>query len=225
MPNLKLTLLTFGFLIGVGCSPSTIEANPKAVDETATSGVNGEPETSPDTPEGADGDLEEDDLDLAGASLDRPLAVGDASVSGFSYQDEFLGADWDGAVLGLVASTPMDYVEEEGACYLLLGTLTPTAIDEGSVTSGFQSPQVSVIAGGQQIQAEGGTCDGSLAKAAGYGWILEAEVTVGTTYPFYAEIFLPGDTSSEIESVVLGDPSGSEALYYEPTILDTPPTS
>ena len=107
---------------------------------------------------------------------------------------------------------------------LVLGTLTPTSIEEGSVTSGFETPTVSVIAGGQQIQSEVSQCDTSTAKAAGYDWILNAEVTVGTTFPFYDEIFLPGQATPDIEALVIGDPSTTEALYYEPTILPETPT-
>ncbi|MDH3193663.1 MAG: hypothetical protein OEM40_05000, partial [Acidimicrobiia bacterium] len=151
------------------------------------------------------------------------LPVGDATLSGFAYEDIFLGASWEGFVSGLVETGPGEFSDSEGRCLLLLGTLTPTAIDEGSVTTGFQTPGISVIADGQQIQSEFGNCDTSIAEAAGYGWILEAEVTVGTTYPFYDEIFLAGATPPELETVVVGDPSNSEALYYEPTVLSEIP--
>ena len=86
------------------------------------------------------------------------------------------------------------------------------------------TPRVSVIVGGEQLQAVGGQCDRKKAEAAGYGWILEAEVTIGTTFPFIAEIFIPTTNTAEIEAVVVGDPSTSEALDYQPTIIpELPP--
>ena len=102
--------------------------------------------------------------------------------------------------------------------------MTPTTIEDGAVTSGFNAPNVDLIAGGRLIDDEVNECDTSAIEAAGYWWILDAEVTEGTTYPFYAEFFLPGDSAADIEVIVVGDPSGSDSLYYEPTILDTIPT-
>ena len=199
----------------VGCSASSIEATPTTLVTQTTESGSVAPATSTASAieQGQSG----------GGSPDDPLPVGDATLSGFAYEDIFLGASWEGFVSGLVETGPGEFSDSEGRCLLLLGTLTPTAIDEGSVTTGFQTPGISVIADGQQIQSEFGNCDTSIAEAAGYGWILEAEVTVGTTYPFYDEIFLAGATPPELETVVVGDPSNSEALYYEPTVLSEIP--
>lgn len=38
-------------------------------------------------------------------------------------------------------------------------------------------------------------CEASEIESAGYGWILDAEVTIGTTYPFHAEFFLAVDSA------------------------------
>lgn len=67
-------------------------------------------------------------------------------------------------------------------------------------------------------------CNVTDIEAAGYGWILDAEVTPGTTYPFYAEFILPGDPPPTPEALVVGRATSTDALYYEPTTLDTIPT-
>jgi hypothetical protein len=158
---------------------------------------------------------------LAGGSLDAPYAVGDPAVSGFTYSD--MGTEWDGFVIGLVEAGKGMFADGAGRCLLLLGTLTPTDLGDGAVSSAFSTPTVSLIDRGRLVDSTGGECDASAAQAAGYGWILEAEVTVGTVYPFYVEFFLPGEGSLDLEAVVVGYPSGAEALYYEPTILNTIP--
>ena len=67
-------------------------------------------------------------------------------------------------------------------------------------------------------------CDTAGFEANGYGWILDAEVTVGTTYTFFAEFFLPGDAANVPEAVAVGAATGAEAIYFEPTILEAIPT-
>jgi hypothetical protein len=74
------------------------------------------------------------------------------------------------------------------------------------------------------VDSAASECDTSDVEAAGYGWILDAEVTAGTTYPFYTEFFLPGDSPSEPEAIVLGSASGGDALYYQPSITNAVPT-
>ena len=203
--------------VGAGCSGTSIEATRST--ETLNSGIADDSSTSQATTRPTQETVKES----AGLSPGDPLPVGDVQQSSFAYEEAGLVA-WDGFIIGMVATGLSEYNDLAGQCFLVLGTLTPTSIEEGSVTSGFETPTVSVIAGGQQIQSEVNQCDTSTAKAAGYDWILNAEVTVGTTFPFYDEIFLPGQTTPDIEALVIGDPSTTEALYYEPTILPETPT-
>ena len=143
-------------------------------------------------------------------------------MSGFTYS-EFSG-EWEGFVSGFVETGKHRWNDDVGRCVVLLGTLTPTSIEDGAVTSGFSTPSVSLIAEGRLIDDDVNECDTSDIEDAGYGWILNAEVTVGTVYPFYAEFFLPGDPPPEMEVIVLGSATGDDSLFYEPTILDTIPT-
>ncbi len=81
-----------------------------------------------------------------------------------------------------------------------------------------------MIVDGRLLDDDVNECDTSDVEAAGYTWILDAEVTVGTAFPFYTEFFIPGDSPSEPEALVLGSASGDNALYYEPTLRDDVPT-
>jgi len=154
-------------------------------------------------------------------TLDAPLPVGDPAVSGFTYSD--YSGEWEGFVAGLVETDTHKWNDDVGRCVVLIGTLTPTEIEGGAVSSGFSTPTVSLIADGKLIDDNVNECDTDDISNAGYGWILDAEVTAGTVYPFYTEFFLTGDPASEIEVVVLGNPTDDNSLFYEPTILDSIP--
>ena len=156
----------------------------------------------------------------ATGTINDPLPVGDPTLSGFTYSD--FGGEWDGFVSGLVETGAGEFNDAEGRCLVLLGTLTPTSIEDGSVTNPFNTPSVSMIVGGELVDSTVGECDVDEIEAAGYGWILEAEVTLGTTYPFFAEFFLPAG-SAEPEVIVLGSASDSDALYFEPTLIEAIP--
>src|SRR5690606_17370877 len=78
-------------------------------------------------------------------TLESPLPVGDPGVSGFTYSD--FGTEWEGFVHGMVETGPGRFNDETGRCLVLLGTLTPISIDDGSVTNPFATPNVSLIAG------------------------------------------------------------------------------
>ena len=151
----------------------------------------------------------------------NPLPVGDPAASGFTYSD--FGTEWEGFVYGLVETGIGEFSDDTGRCVVLVGTLTPTSIDEGAVSNPYSTPTVSLIANGALVDSEVFVCDTSDVQATGFGWVLDAEVTVGTTYPFYVEFLLPGDPPPEIEVIVVGQASTEQSLYYQPTVLDTIP--
>jgi hypothetical protein len=155
-------------------------------------------------------------------TVDTPRPVGVPGESEFSYQEPFGEAEWDGFVTGSVETAVDEFVDKPGRCILVLGTITPTAA-KGATSDEFSTPPISLIAGGKVLEDTIGECDEKAVRAAGYGWILDARVTIGTAYPFFAEFFVPGKRPAELEAVVVGDPTGSDALFYEPTILDTIP--
>jgi hypothetical protein len=148
--------------------------------------------------------------------------VGDPVQSAFTYAPEFSDAEWTGFVQGLVETGTGQFNDTPGRCLVLVGTLTPTTA-EGSVSSGFNTPSVSMIVDGRLVDTGFADCDTSGLEANGYGWILDAEVTIGTAYPFFAEFFLDADAPLP-EAVVIGSATGDDAIYYQPTILESIPT-
>jgi hypothetical protein len=140
----------------------------------------------------------------------------------FSWGDSFATTKWDGVVQGIV-EVPVGGFTEGGACIAIVGTITATAT-EGGITNGFDTPNLSVISRGRQILNTFGSCDLSAVEAAGYRWISDAQVTVGTSYPFYAELYLEGGPLPTIDAIVVGEASLADALYFEPTVLPGVPT-
>lgn len=154
-----------------------------------------------------------------GQSPGSPLPMGDPALSVFTYEESFSNAAWEGQLLGLVETGTNEFNDGQGRCVVLIGTITPTKTD-GAVSSGYNTPNFSLIAGGRLIESGVVECDTDAIETAGYGWILDAGVTVGTTYPFYSEFFLEApDAEVVLEAVVAGNPSGSDAFYFEPTVI------
>ncbi len=141
--------------------------------------------------------------------------------STFTYTS-FSDTSWDGSLAGVVVVELESFVDATGTCYALIGTITPTEIDEGTATSGFDTPDFSVLTEGNNYGPSFGSCDRSALESAGYGRILDAEVTVGTAYPFVADFFVPGDGAT-LDAIVLGNATNDDAIYFEPTVLDSIP--
>ena len=80
------------------------------------------------------------------------------------------------------------------------------------MSSGFATPSIGGIAAGRYIPSGYG-CDTSAAEAQGFGWILDAEVTVGTTYRFYSMIVVPDANKGPMNQIVVG-PEWGEAVVY-----------
>lgn len=124
-------------------------------------------------------------------------------------------------MIGLVETGAARSNNEAGRCLVLLGTITPTVM-EGLISNSFSTPDMSMVVNGALVDSDVNECDVSAIEAAGYGWILNADVTVGTEYPFYSEFFITSDPA-EPQIVVLGSPTGNDGLYFAPTILDAVP--
>lgn len=155
-------------------------------------------------------------------SIDSPRPMGDSVASGFTYSSGLTdpATVWEGTLLGLVETgTNRNFNQETGRCLVLLGVMTPSQAPEGGNASPFVLP-FSVRAGGSLVYPDNDKCDVEAIKGAGYGWFNNADVPVGTPYPFYAEIFLPGDSPAGLDSVMVGNPVGTgNAQYYEPTVV------
>lgn len=155
-----------------------------------------------------------------GSSLDDPLPLDGLTPTEFQYRSG--GVEWDGSVFGLVETAPRRADDGPGRCLLLLGTLTPTTTT-AAVSNPFNGPSAGVIADGEYVDDAATACDAGPAEELGYGWRLEAYVTVGTTYGWYANIFLPGEDPAEPEAIVLAQRSVSEPIFFEPAVLSEIP--
>lgn len=154
--------------------------------------------------------------ELSVGDLDRELlAIGDPT-SGFTYSD-FGDDEWEGYIGALIETPVGEYTDDPGRCIVVVGVLTPTEVD-GVTANPFTAPNLSLIADGRVVQYDFNDCDTSALEAAGYEWILDAEVVEGTPYPFYDQFFLP-DGTGDLDAVVVGSSADVDALYYEPTIF------
>lgn len=210
-------------MLVAGCSGSaddttttTDASTTSTIEETTTSSV---PSTTTTTEVSTTTTVASTTTTIELGTPENPLPVGDELMSGFTYSTSL--TEWEGTVLGLVETDLGRFNDESGRCLVALGALTPTSIEDGTVTNMFSTPDLSVIVEGRLVDSEVNECDTSDIEAAGYGWILDAEVTTGTTFPFYTEFFLA--EGAEPEVLVLGSATGNNALYYQPTVLDSIP--
>ena len=127
----------------------------------------------------------------------------------------FNDATWTGEVSDIVSAPVENFVDDTGRCVLVLGSLTPTATGGGGpVSSGFDAPTISLLVGGRVIDPSS-SCDTGAVEDQGFGWILDAEVTVGTEYAFYAEVFIPAALDGAVSHVVVGRPNDNPTLFTD----------
>lgn len=152
------------------------------------------------------------------------LPVGSGADSSFEFMDDFSTTGWSGSISAIVELDVDRFDDAPGTCVAILGELTPTEIGDGTVTSGFDTPPVGLISEGRLYESAFGDCATEPLEDAGYGWIFDAEVSVGTSYPFYNAVFIPEDEDATIDVVVLGRPAQDLFLLYEATLSDEIPT-
>lgn len=164
-------------------------------------------------------------------TTDRPprpsLTVGPVverlEVVGSTHADTYpnSGDSWEVTIDGLVTTSVQPYATSAGRCYLILGTLRPTAT-EGSLTNPMHTPRTGLSVDGRFVEAGASNCDSSPAADAGYGWILNAEVTVGTEYRFWSEVLVP-EGAGEPQAIVGGFVTLVRGVWFEPVVLTSVP--
>jgi len=146
-----------------------------------------------------------------GLRVGPPAAAAPLNANATFTYSEGPDAAWNGKLHEVRQADLGQFTAQTGQCYLVLGELTPTAI-EGIVSNGFDTPSIGGIAGGRHITSTFG-CDTDAVEALGYDWILNAEVTVGTTFKFYSAIVVPEPNGNPLTQVIIG-PATSDALVY-----------
>lgn len=131
----------------------------------------------------------------------------------FEYTEPSGDASWTGEITSVVTAPLSRFTQAAGRCFLVLGTLTPTVIDGGLVSDRFSTPDIGALVDGRHID-DGTECDTDAVEAQGFDWILNAEVTLGTEYRFYAEIFIPEVRTGEPTRIVVGRPSDENARFF-----------
>lgn len=143
----------------------------------------------------------------------------------FQASGRFSDATFDGQILGLVEGQRRDFASEGGRCFFVVGTLTPTQLDAGNASRSFDTPDVSLIAGGQRINRTSSLCVWDEIQAAGWRWSLSMSTTVGTAYPFFEEIFMPAGGPQTPTSIIIGNPATNDALYFDASVSDGIPSA
>lgn len=150
-----------------------------------------------------------------GTTPDGPLPTG-TPESVFTY--EGFESEWAGQVLGVFPLPTWD--PEDGTeydCYVIVGTLRPTAIT-GVVSDAFEAPYVEALVGDEPAR-EDVTCDTEPVTQLGYRSVYEAEATAGTDVAFYTQFTVPkGDLPSVVR---VGD--DRSFTYFDATPGDDMP--
>jgi hypothetical protein len=216
---ISVVTLVIGIAIGFG-----IGAVASGEDDTAAASST----TAAETPatEGAVDDAESaeptptepaPDASGGGGTASDPLAID----TPWTYDTAWFGEDatlWDGTFEGLVSIPVSEWDDDQDArCFAIIGTMSPTSIaDDAFTTNSFDTPNIEVVVGGK-VEDEFGSCDTDSLDAAGYSGLWDAEVSVGTEYKFYDEVYLPSSVKGDIELIVLGSASDADALFYQAT--------
>gem|GEM_PF-1182054 len=220
---LALVMLGAGTGLGYFLGSSGGEDDDKKADSVIPS-ESSAPQPSPDEDgDNTDGDNngDEDRDSTKDPANSGPLPM----TEGWVYNSAWYGEDgtvWEGAFDGIVEVPLHEYSEDEGRCFVIVGTMTPTKIADGALTTSFMDiPQFDVLADGQIVN-EFGWCDLDAVEAAGYKSRYDAEVTAGTEYAFYHDVFLPASVASDIELVIVGRNTDAGELHFTPSYITLP---
>lgn len=188
-------------------APATGSDKPSTSDETADDAATGD-EADADADAGSGG---------GSGTVADPFAIDTPWTYDTSWVDED-GTQWEGTFEGLVPLGIDEYDEDTDArCFALVGTMSPTVIaGDALVNDFFDAPTFEFIVDGA-VSDDWGFCDYASLEEDGYGALYDAEVSVGTEYKFYQDVYLPSSVTGDIELVVLGYASDEDAVYFQAT--------
>ena len=130
----------------------------------------------------------------------------------FAYSSRYGDSEWQGTLAGFTMTTSDGLTARPGKCVVVLGTLTPSRISGRAISNWFSAPSFNLLVDGHKIDSSLLGCDEKVATTAGYRPLLDAQVTVGTSFAFYAAFALPsGQPDPETVSIVVGDPTSAGA--------------
>lgn len=137
------------------------------------------------------------------------------------HVDPYNDDTWDINIFGMINTEPSF---SDGTCFVVLGMMTPTAVDGGDTIESYLAPAISMIQDGRLRSDTYLSCEVDEIEAAGYRDVYADEaLTVGEAFPFYVGILIPEASTAEPQVIVAGDPFGEDALFFMPTPLDAIP--
>ena len=149
------------------------------------------------------------------------LPADDPSASTISYGSG--DTTWKVFIAGLVDGDVSSLGSEQGRCVTVLGTFTPTKIGSGIVSTGLSAPSISVISRGTNYTSGLFPCSDNRFREAGYGPTSDVAVTVGTSYGFHEQIFIPGGGNTAVAAIVVGTNLLNTVSLFEAKLLNNIP--
>jgi len=151
-------------------------------------------------------------------TLDSPFSLAGASVT-----HDKPTASWDVKLHALIEVQP-SRTESGDRCLVLLGSLTPLSTSTGDLAPASTAPSFVLGYNDELVPSTGGNCEIDEIEAAGYRWIREANVTVGTPFAFFDRLLLPEDQA--LESIAIKGGFGTEPVYFTADVTtDVPSTA
>ncbi len=118
-------------------------------------------------------------------SLENPYPFG----TPHSREPGLLGAGWTVSIdeVRTIKDSEFFTPEVDGTCLAVVGTATLDSLDnEDELTSnGFSFPQIKMVVEGKDLDSDIAACEVESLNNEGLTWILDAELTPGTTIQWY----------------------------------------
>ncbi|PKQ27001.1 MAG: hypothetical protein CVT64_00690 [Actinobacteria bacterium HGW-Actinobacteria-4] len=166
-------------------------------------------------------DLDADGPESAGLTVHE---VGETWVWDSSWSGQ-QGTVWDITIHGLVE---LPFVEwsptEDGRCYAIVGTMTPTAIEGGALETSLLDVPLAGLYVDDVLVEDFGYCELDSLAAAGYESIYAAAVPLGSEYPFFVTKLVPDSygLSGDIQFIWVGGYQDTRAGLVEPVFIELP---
>jgi len=129
---------------------------------------------------------------------------------------------WEGKLLGVVKTDTSSFNSESGTCLVVLGVTRATAGPD--TPNSMVMREIVMKINGELVFPDDNKCDTEAIRGAGYDWLINMDVPLGTDFAFFDEFFIPGTDNAQPESVLYGqDTAGLDSTQFEPTILTAIP--
>jgi len=183
------------FSVGlIGCV-GLVVVSAGSIEESDTASNSGDSSETDDEPVEALPFDDKTDADDDLGSVETPYPFG----TSHSREPGLLGAGWTISIdeVRTVGDQEFFAPETDGTCLVVLGTATLDTLDlDDELTSnGFSFPEIKLIAEGIEVESAIGSCETESLKGEGFVWVLDTELTPGTTVQWF-QVFRPNTDGS-----------------------------